>query len=108
MSFFRKALLATAMLVPSLAIAENTISQPISHVIYDGTADFLYVVGSGTWGAPSCASAYYVQVTAAVPGRKQLLAAVLAAHTAGRAVSFQGSCSSTAPNYFNATYITVQ
>lgn len=107
MSIFRKILLATAILLPSWVLGESTISQPITNVIYDGAADYLYVVGNAAWGAPSCATAYYVQVTATVPGRKQLLAAVLAAHTAGKTVYFQGSCNSNG-NYFDATYIVIQ
>ena len=95
------------MLAPSLVLAESTISQPISRVLYDGAADYLYFVGSNAWGSPSCPNATYIQVTASVPGRKQIFAAALAAHAAGKVVRFQGVCNSNT-NYFDATYIDVQ
>jgi hypothetical protein len=101
------AVVATTCLLPICAAAvEQTVSQSISRVLYDGASDYLYVVGAGNWGASSCPNAYYVQVPATVPGRKQLMAAVLAAKAAGQSVQFQGTCG-THPNYFDATYILI-
>jgi hypothetical protein len=100
--------LTTLAAIPALASpVESTTMQPISHVLYDGTNDYLYVVGIANWGATSCPGAVYVQVGVSVAGRKQLMAVVLAAKAAGQSVRFQGTCNSNA-NYFDATYIDVQ
>jgi hypothetical protein len=108
MAILRILLLTTLTAIPAMAApVESTTTQSIAHVLYDGTNDYLYVVGIASWGAASCPSAVYVQVGVSVPGRKQLMAAVLAAKAAGQLVRFQGTCNSNA-NYFDATYIDVQ
>lgn len=90
----------------SVLADEVSVTQPIAQLHYDASADYLYMVGSSTWGAPSCPNATYAQVTATVPGRKQLLAIALAAKSSGARVSFRGTCGN--PNYFDVTYISVQ
>jgi hypothetical protein len=96
------ALLGAIISLP--ALAENTNSQQISQFLYDGSADYAYFIGLGSWGT-SC-NATYVQITAGVPFKDKLFAAALAAYAAGKTVTFQGTCS-TQTGYFNATYITV-
>jgi hypothetical protein len=90
----------------SALAVEVSVTQPIAQLLYDASADYLYMVGSAKWGAPSCPNATYAQVTGNVPGRKQLLAIALAAKASGAQVYFQGTCSH--PNYFDITYIVVQ
>jgi hypothetical protein len=99
-----KCLALMAAIITFPALAENTISQPISQFLYDGSADYAYFIGLGSWGT-SC-NATYVQITTGVPFRDKLFAAALAAYAAGKTVTFQGTCS-TQTGYFNATYITV-
>lgn len=92
----------------SIAVAdEATILQPITQLYYNASADYTFVIGANAWGAPSCASAFYVQITNAVAGRKQMLALALAAKQAGTPVRFRGLCSSQS-GYFDATYIEVR
>lgn len=92
-------------LAPVAAQADSTITQTISRLLYNGSADYTFVVGPSGWGASGC-NAYYVQITSAVPGRDKLLAIILAAHVAGRRVQFQGACNPD-PTYFDATYVIV-
>ncbi len=98
-------LAAAGVLGPCTAFADQTIAQPVSKVLYNGSADYTVVVGTSGWGASGC-NAYYVQITNAVAGRDKLLAIILAAHAAGQRVQFQGACTSD-PNYFDATYVIV-
>jgi hypothetical protein len=99
-----KCLALLAAIVSFPALGEITISQPISQSFYDGSADYAYFIGLGSWGT-SC-NATYVQITTGVQFRNKLFVAALAAYAAGETVTFQGTCSSQT-GYFNATYITV-
>ena len=85
--------------------ADQTNSQPISQVLYSGTADYLFFIGTAGWVATGC-SAYYVQVLPNLLGKDKIMAIALAAYAAGKNVQFQGTCDSQA-GYFDATYITV-
>lgn len=107
MSLLRKSLLVFASMLPICALAVTTNTQPVKSVLFDGSANYIYVTAANTWGADGCANAQYVQITSAVPGFKQLYAAILAAQATGKTVRFQGTCA-TNPNYFEATYIEVQ
>lgn len=100
--------LVLACPIPALAAIEITIAQPIAKVLYNGEAGFLYVVGGGGWGAPSCPTAVYVQVSNTLAYRKELFAATLAAQSAGRTVRFRGNCNPTNGNSFDAYYIEVE
>ena len=103
----KRVLILTTVLLPLRVWADTTNTQTIARVLYDGVADYLYVVAPTTWGSPACPNALYVQISPAVAGRKQIMAAVLAAKAAGQQVRFQGACNSN-PNYFDANYIDVQ
>ena len=102
---FRVLMLLVA-LAPFPAMAVQTISQPITQVIYNASADYQYFVGAATWGASGCSSATYVQILPNVAGKQNLLAITLAAYVAGKTVYFQETCDSNT-NYFDATYISV-
>lgn len=56
--------------VSSPSRADQTNSQPISQVLYSGTADYLFFIGTGGWVATGC-NAYYVQVLPNLLGQGQ-------------------------------------
>ena len=85
-----------------------TSSQSIKEVLYNATADYLYMTGQAGWGSPTCPNAQYAQVSSSVAGRKQLLAIAMLAKATGSQVAFQGLCEPTNLNYFNVTYIIVR
>ena len=97
------ALLGTLFALP--ALADQTNSQPIAQVLYNGAADYTFLIGPASWVATSC-TAYYVQVLPSVLGKDKIMAIALAAYVAGKNVQFQGTCDTQA-GYFDATYITV-
>ena len=62
-----------------------------------------------TWGAPSCPSVFFVQITPAVEGYSEILASALTARAAGFPVRFSGVCGSgTTANFFIADRIRLQ
>jgi hypothetical protein len=95
--------LGMAAAVP--ALADSTNSQPISQVLYNGTADYLFVIGTGSWVASGC-SAYYIQITPSVGGANKILSIAMAAYAMGKNVQFYGTCDAQA-GYFDAYYIVV-
>jgi hypothetical protein len=104
----RRVLLAIALFGASCAtptFADQTNSQPIAQVLYNGSVDYLFIVGSSSWVATSC-NATYIQILPGVSGKDKMMAIALAAYMAGKSVQFQGTCDAT-PGYFDATYITV-
>jgi len=101
-----RVLLLFVGLVPFSAMAVQTISQPITQVLYNASTDYQYFLGSVAWGASGCSTAIYVQILPSVSGKQNLLAVALAAYVAGKTVYFQGTCDSNT-NYFDATYISV-
>lgn len=109
MNRIRGSLIALAVLaMPGSLLAEEwTVSQALARVKYDASSDSLYFVGAAGWGAGSCPNATYVYIKPDLLGRKQLLAIGLAAHAAGKAVQFLGSCM-TDPSYFEARYVITQ
>ena len=97
------ALLTAVAAAPCFADATN--SQLISQVLYNGSADYLFFIGTGNWVAAGC-NAYYVQVLSTVTGANKILSIALTAYALGKNVQFYGSCDSQA-GYFDATYIVV-
>ena len=89
------------------ALADQTIVQGVTHVLYNGTADSAFVVGTARWGAAGC-NPYYVEIAPTQAGRDKLLAIILAAQAGGRRLSFQGTCNVSNPDYFSAYYVTIQ
>jgi hypothetical protein len=87
------------------ARADQTNTQLITHVLYNGTADYAFFIGTGPWAATGC-SAFYAQLPNTQPGKKELLAIIMTAYSLGKRVSFQGSCNSN-PTYFDIFYVTV-
>ena len=87
------------------AFADSTNAQPISQFLYNGSADYLFIVGPSSWVATGC-TAYYVQILPSVTGKDKMMAIALAAYAAGKSVSFQGTCDAQS-GYFDATYISV-
>jgi hypothetical protein len=87
------AMLGAVFSSPSRADATN--SQPISQVLYSGTADYLFFIGTGSWVAAGC-NAYYVQVLPNLLGKAKIMAIALAAYASGKNVQFQGTCDSQA------------
>ena len=71
--------------------ADQTITQSITQVRYDGVADYLYFIGSTNWIATGC-NPYYVDVTVGVAGRDKILAIAPAAFAVGKTVQFLGTC----------------
>ena len=102
-----KHLLALAVLFPSVAMAAETIAQPIKHYRLDAASNYLYAVGANSWGSAACPNAPYATILPGLVGHKLMFAAIASAHAAGKTVRFVGECSSD-PNYFNATYIIVE
>lgn len=96
-------LLGTLGAVP--AFADQTNAQPITQVLYNGTSDYTFFIGTGSWTATGC-SAYYAQVLPNLLGKDKLIAIALEAYALGKQVQFQGTCDSQA-GYFDVTYITV-
>lgn len=90
----------------SYAYCEETISQLIGPVNFNGSESTSFYRGASKWGAPSCPNATYVQVRSNVPGYKEILSIALAAKMAGKKVQFWGSCD-TDPNYFTAFYVVI-
>jgi hypothetical protein len=105
MSILKK-LLAVVFLFPTVALAAETIAQPIKHYRFDAVGNNLYVVGPNLWGAAAC-NAIYVTFKPSLAWHKQMFAAVLSAHASSKTVKFYGECG-TDPNYFDATYIVVE
>ncbi len=99
-------LLVLGLCVPLPAFAVSTITQQITRVLYDGSADYQYFEATAAWGATGCSSATYVQILPNVPGKQNMLAIVLAAYMAGKTVILQGICDANT-NYFDATYVGV-
>jgi hypothetical protein len=99
--------LLVAALIPVVAAAEPTISQPITELSYNAAGDYLYVRGSGSWGPPSCSGATFILITSTIPNYQKMTAIILAAHMSGKSVKFAGSCYSD-PDYFTANYIWVE
>lgn len=102
-----KQILTIAALLPSVAFAAETITQPVKQFRYDAEADYLYVVGTSAWGSGGCPNATYVTIKPTVAGRKQLFASIAYAHASGKTVRFQGVCSANL-DHFDATYIVVE
>lgn len=108
MFIFKKALFGTILLFPAVALAfESTNTQTVKSVMYDASANFLYITGANAWGAPGCPGATYILVHPNLAGQKQILAASLAAQASGKTVRFQGTCN-VDTRYFDATYIIVE
>jgi len=61
----------------------------------------------GGWGAPSCPTAFFVQLTPEVEGYSEILATMLTARAAELPVRIDGSCS-TNPAFFNISRIRLQ
>jgi len=97
------ALLGTLGAVPSFA--DQTNAQPLTQVLYNGSSDYIFFIGTGSWTATSC-NAYYVQVLPNLLGKDKLIAIALEAYALGKSVQFQGTCDSQS-GYFDATYIIV-
>ena len=104
---FALALSIVPLLLSTAALADEwTITQPITHTVYNGGSDLLFFTSDAKWGAPSCPNATYVKIPNTVTGKDKLLAIGMMAHASGKTVSFLGTCDSD-PAYFNAYYIIV-
>jgi hypothetical protein len=101
-----KSVLVAILAMVGPVFAGTTNAQIITHVLYDGDADYAYFVGQSSWTTPEGCSSYYATLAGTQPGKEKLLAIVLAAHAAGRRVSFRGDCTGH-PNYLHLTYVTV-
>ena len=86
--------------------AAQTNFSSIRQVNHNGEADYTFFLTEGKWQVSqdeSC-SPTYVQVTNAVKSREKILSIGLAAFMAGKSVQFQGHCSASNSDYFDATY----
>lgn len=100
------ALLALVML-SSISYAEETITQTIGPINFNGEINVAFFRGNLKWGAPGCPNATYVQILSSVAGRKELLSIALAAKMANKPVRFWGACNAD-KDYFDAMYIVVE
>jgi hypothetical protein len=106
----KKVYIATVAAFAALcaAFAHATIqsnTQLITHILYNGSIDFAFFIGTGPWTAQGCSSTY-AQIHSNVPGKDKLLAVAMMAYASGKKVSFYGDCN-TNPAYFDVMYITV-
>lgn len=108
MKLIKLALLGVSLLVASQAHSQEfTAERNIGLVDVFTNGNVLIIPDvSGGWGAPSCPSAFFVQLTPAVEGYSEILATVLTARAAGLPVRVDGACG--APNFFNITRIRIQ
>ncbi len=100
------ALLALVML-SSISYAEETITQTIGPINFNGETNVAFFRGNLKWAAPGCPNATYVQILSSVAGRKELLSIALAAKMANKPVRFWGVCNAD-KDYFDAMYIIVE
>ena len=105
----KKIIFAAVMAVmTSTSFAESTAVRTIKSVNIDGEESrFYFVANEGPWLAPGCENATYVYILSSTLGKKEILAAALAAKMAGAGVKFLGECF-THPDYFVGTYIIVE
>lgn len=102
----KKLALLSLLLFSSISYADETITQTIGPINYNGEINVAFFRGNLKWGAPSCPNATYVQILSSVPGRKELLSIALAAKMANKPVKFWGTCNAD-KDYFDAMYIIV-
>jgi hypothetical protein len=96
----------TSALFASVALADQTNTQAIKQLRFNGDNDYFYVQGQAGWSATSC-NPLFVVIHPWLSKRDKIFAMITAAHMAGKRVSFVGNCN-TDPTYFDATYVIVE
>lgn len=108
MKFIKLALLGASLLIASQAHSQEfTQERTIGLVDVFSNGNVLIIPSvAGGWGAASCPSAFFVQITPAIDGYSEVLATILTARAAELPVRIDGSCGN--ENFFNLSRIRIQ